>query len=325
MRSALLLSIVTTLALCSCADRKAGESDTPPMATAPLQTAPRPGPAISPAINDLPRQGTTLRQSVPALRERIAQGDAVAGCQLAREFDFCAGTEKHAEYLRRVEAQRRPDVSARDGRVDAGSTLTDLAGIRAEYCAGASTIPTAERISLWRQAALRGHVPAMLHYGSGLAFGHDRTLSALDELRAYKEEGPQLVQRVAKNGGFQANLLLARAFAPYPGGANWTPLLRQAVNQDAATSLAYYRIAAELRPANEESAATRIEIETEMTPLRWSMSEAELADSERKHAELRSQLVVSDKARVDIRALNRLDVDRPVPGTELCGEGGILR
>lgn len=325
MRSAVFLSVISTLVLCSCADQKAGESDISVATTEPVQTASHPDRVALSIIDDSPRIGITLRQSIPALREKIAQGDAVAGCQLAREFDFCAGAEKHAEYLRRVEAQRRPGVSAGDGHVDAGSTLTDLAGIRAEYCAGASTIPTAERISLWRQAALRGHVPAMLQYGSGLAFGHDKTLSALDELRAYKEEGPKLVQTVAKNGGFQANLLLARAFAPYLSGPNWTPLLRQAVTQDAAISLAYYRLARELRPANEESAATDIEIDTEMTPLRWSMSKEELANSERKYAELRSQLTFSDKTLVDIKALNHVDVDKPVPGTELCSEGGILR
>ncbi|MGO1001890.1 hypothetical protein [Lysobacter sp. CA196] len=260
---------------------------------------------------------------IPALRTRIAQGDAVASCQLAREFDFCAGAEDKAQYLSRIEAQRKTPPSS-DG-ADPASTLTDLARIRAEYCVGVSTISPAERVGLWRQAALKGHVSSMLQYGSGLAFGYNQTLATVDELRAYKGEGPKLLERVAQNGGFQANLMLARAYAPQLTAPDRVPLLRQAVTKSSSTSLAYYKIAKELRSATAETAPTHLALETEMKPLAWSMSPQELSESEQKYRALRGQIKSADKAIVDIEALNNADVNQPVPGMELCGGGGILR
>ncbi|WP_152566234.1 hypothetical protein [Lysobacter antibioticus] len=260
---------------------------------------------------------------IPALRERIAKGDAVASCQLAREFDFCEGAEDKAEYLSRIDTHRKTPPSP--DRTDPASTLTDLAKIRAEYCVGVSTISPAERIGLWRQAALKGHVSSMLQYGSGLAFGYNQTLATVDELRTYKSEGPELVERVAQKGGFQANLMLARAYAPHLTAPDRMPLLRQAVAKSASTSLAYYKIAKELRSTTTETAPTDLALETEMKPLLWSMSPQELAESEQKFRFLRGKIERGDRAIVDIDALNNADVNQPVPGMELCGSGGVLR
>lgn len=294
-----------------------GPNDSPPVEAGPSV-------ATSPVTDGLPPRGTTLQQMIPALRVRIAQGDAVASCQLAREFDFCAGAEEKAQYLSRIETQRKTPRSSSD-ETDAASTLTDLAKIRAEYCVGVSAISPAERIGLWRQAALKGHVSSMLQYGSGLAFGYNQILATVDELRAYKNEGPKLVERVAQNGGFQANLMLARAYAPQLTAPDRVPLLRQAVTKSSATSLAYYNIAKDLRSVTAETAPTERALEAEMRLLTLSMSPQELSESEQKYQTLRGQMKNSDRAIVDIDALNNADVNQPVPGMELCGSGGILR
>lgn len=312
------------LTACTRTDQVSNDPRQPAEENEPSQAVASPSVTAQPVASGLPPRGTTLQQMIPALRERIAQGDAVASCQLAREFDFCAGAEEKAQYLSRIEAQRKTPRASSD-ESDPASTLTDLAKIRAEYCVGVSAISPAERVGLWRQAALKGHVSSMLQYGSGLAFGYNQTLATVDELRVYKSEGPKLVERVAQNGGFQANLMLARAYAPQLTAPDRVPLLRQAVTKNSATSLAYYKIARELRLATTETAPTDLALETEMKPLMSSMSPQELSESEQKYRALRGQIKNGDRAIVDIDALNKADVNQPVPGMELCGSGGVLR
>lgn len=316
------------LLLTACSDPgQAPDKDLPrTQADTPVQNeAATPEAGVQPLKADLPKRGATLMQAIPALREKIAKGDPVASCQLAREFDFCVGAEGNAKYLSRMEAFRRAPKSAAEARTDTVATMTDLARIRGEYCTGVSSISPAERISLWRQAALNGHVSSMLQYGSGLAFGNNQALATLDELRVYKGEGPGFVQKVAKNGSFQANLMLARAYAPQLTAPNMTPLLRQAVTRNSATSLAYYRLAKELRSATTESAPSELALDTEMKALQWSMSPQDVAESEQEYRKLRGELNSGNKAVVDIEALNNADVNQPVPGMELCTDGGVLR
>lgn len=269
----------------------------------------------------LPR-ARTLREFSAAMRSRAIGGDARAACQLARELDFCAGVEERAHQLSQMADRVRATQSAgpvtQRNKSDVLKTLSDLESIRSEYCEGFSDTPPGERVGFWREAALRGHLPSMIQYGAGLAFARGQMLATLDELSVYKKEGERIMGKAAQSGNLQANLMLARAYAPQLSAPDTTPLLRQAVRKNASKSFAYYMLTLQLKGGSASTPPSVLQLQTESEMVKQTMSPAEVAEAERMLLDLQQDLHHVDEARFDPIALNKQDLQQPVPTTSFC-------
>jgi len=255
------------------------------------------------------------------LRKRIEAGDSHAACQLAREVEFCADSETTSQRMGMVADRIR--ASEAQGEVvlnknDVLQTMAELARARSEYCVGMPPTSPAETVNLWRQAALRGHLPSMLRYGTGLAFRHDRLLDTLDELKVYRRDGVEMTRRVAQSGNAEASLVLARAYAPRNTGPDRTPLLRQAVTPDAAQSLAYYLLAQHTLLATTSPYMTALQLQTETRGLQLMMSPDEVREGERRFDDLTRDLKPVPGAIFDVMSEGERDLYGPTPDTALC-------
>jgi TPR repeat protein len=263
-------------------------------------------------------QAATAREVIGILRERVDAGDPKATCQLAREVEFCAGSEEASHRMAMVAARIKADSGAVLNRNDVLQTMAELAKVRSEYCAGMPPATPSDSVNLWRKAALRGHLPSMLQYGAGLAFRQDRLLDTLDELKAYRRDGVEMTKHVARSGNLHANLMLARAYAPRSTGPDLTPLLRQAVSHDAAQALAYYMMAQELQRTVASTRISALQLQTEANGLRLMMTPDEISEGTRRFDELRRTLKPAAGAEFDPIAQRERDMQQPVAGTELC-------
>ncbi|GAA5077172.1 hypothetical protein GCM10025759_22820 [Lysobacter panacisoli] len=272
--------------------------------------------------------GRSLREISNLLTKRSKEGDARATCQLALELEFCAGTEKQAAYLSAVAERVRasqPGPATSAAKNETLSTISEMAQLRGEYCEGFDSVGADERVKLWRQAANRGHIASMVQYGAGRAFNPNETLAVLDELKAYKQDGVAFMMKAARSGNLQANLLLARAYAPSPSAPERTPFLRQAVEKSSSTSVAYYKVAEELLGQATDAPVTNLQLRAEMASVTHGMSDTELAKAEEVYASLHRELEVVNPAVVSVRGLSDLDPYRAVPGDELCSQDEFLR
>lgn len=266
-------------------------------------------------------QGRTAREVTAILSRRMEAGDPQAACQLAREVEFCAGTEAASHRLGMIADRMKAEEAG--GAVilnknDVLQTMAELARARSEYCMGMPQATPAETVNLWRQAALRGHLPSMLRYGTGLAFRHDRLLDTLDELKVYRREGVGITKRVAQSGNLEATIALARAYAPGRTGPDRTPLLRQSVPPDAAQSLAYYLLAQSFLRMATSSRVTGLQLQTETLGLQLMMSPDEVRDGEQRFEDLQRASVPPRAADLDLTAQDEKELHQPIPGTGLC-------
>ena len=320
-----VLAIGMLLQLAGCSQERAPA--TPPVNVS--QEAHRTGvPLAAPArIDDsatpLPH-GTTAREVTALLRKRIEAGDPQAACQLAREVEFCADAETTSQRMG-MAAERIKAIEAEGAVVlnDVVQTMADLAKVRSEYCMGMPPVTPAETVNLWRQAALRGHLPSMLRYGTGRAFRHDRLLDTLDELKVYRRDGVEMTRRVAQSGNAEASLVLARAYAPRLTGPDLTPLLRQAVTPDAAQSLAYYLLAQHVLPTATSSRTTPLALQAEVRSLQLVMTPDELREGERRFDDLVLALKPLSGTDFDLMTEDERDLHQPIPGTGLCQRSGV--
>lgn len=273
-------------------------------------------------------RATSFKEVVATLRSRAIRGDAQASCQLARELDFCANAEAQEKYLTamsdRVRAGESGGAISESSRADVLATLADLAKVRGEYCVGAGVIALPERIKYWREAALRGHLPSMLQYGSGLSFKQDELLTALDELKLFKQESAQIMIRAAASGNLQANLFLARAYAPQISGPNLTPLLRQAVQRDAVTSLAYYMVSQQIQQSTNSTKPSALQLQTEADGVKLSMTPEDVALAHAKFQTLRRNLETSGHPDLDPIDQNERASNQPTPGVDFCSRGEFV-
>ncbi|HVK51189.1 MAG TPA: hypothetical protein VM469_05560 [Pseudoxanthomonas sp.] len=95
---------------------------------------------------------------------------------------------------------------------------------------------------LWRAAAEKGSLSAMLNYAAGTAFNSDATLQDVDELRIYKQRAEQYAYQVARAGSFVAVVALASAMSPQEE-IGPRPLLSQAVDTNQVEAMTLYRMA----------------------------------------------------------------------------------
>lgn len=320
----LLFVLVAALLVSGCKNEGNEPLDANVVVEPVIEPAQAPSPSQPPTSHNgaapLP-QGRTMRDVEVSLRQRADKGDAQASCQLAREMDFCAGAEEHARTLAKVAETIRatkggPLTQANNNYVLA--TMAELAQVRRDYCVGATDVTPHERLKYWRQAALRGHVASMIQYGSGEAFGRDQTLATLDELKVYSVEGVRIMKAAARSGSLQANLMLARAYAPVLSAPPTTPLLREAAKRDASVSLAYYMVADQLLRSSKVADVTAQQLRTEAESFRNFMTTAELAAADQMFAALQEDLKRSEEATFDPVVQNGKDANQPVPGTGFC-------
>lgn len=320
-----VIGAVLSFLVVSCSQDTGSSAAKPAQPLPSIAESPQLGDATLPtSVPALPR-ANTAREVVVLLRKRVDAGDAQATCQLAKELEFCAGAEANRHRLGMIAERINADQVAALNRNDILQTLTELAKVRGEYCEGMPALSSPESIAMWRRAAMRGHLPSMLQYGSGLAFPQDRLLDVLDELKVFRREGLDLTRRVAQSGNLQANLMLARAYAPRNSGPNRTPLLRQAVRPDAAQALGYYLLAQQLQRSVASPGITTLGLQTETRSLQLMMSPDEVAEGERRFVELQGRLVPTPAAQFDPVAQSDLDSRLAVPDTALCERDEFLQ
>jgi hypothetical protein len=291
-----------------------------------------PGAAISPSgersneDSPLPH-GNALRDSIAELRERAQRGDARAACQLATELDFCASAEARARALSQASARLQgisTDNSSKQNGLDA---FAQAAKAQTQHCAGISNIDSKDRIQNWRLAASRGHAPSMLHYASGLVFTPNETLLVLDELNSYKALAPIIMKKVAAAGSLDANLMLARAYAPHQVGPDRVPYFRQSIQaRDASTSLAYFQIAEHLSTAAGESASdTREVLLQEMERLKQGMSPEQVAAANQEYNGLKQGMRQSIDLQLPATGWDEREQFQPKPSIERCDQKVFIR
>ena len=207
-------------------------------------TAVRVDPRTVPA---LPALDVPLRQSVGALRERAAQGDALAACRIAAEYEWCERVrQRRVVSARQVEMMR--NAPPRSSRNEATARRFEQATRFAaesdleyrRHCEGAPVLGAAQRANYWRQAALQGHLPSMRHYANGNAFRFDDMLDALPELARYRTEAESMALRAANAGDIAMTYALAMGYAAGAEGGRRS-FLAQAVRPDEAKALVLFR------------------------------------------------------------------------------------
>ena len=196
----------------------------------------------------LPALETPLRQSIEDLRERAAQGDALAACRIAAEYEWCERSrQRQTMSARRLEALRTTPPQAAPDAARASRRLEQATRFAAEaeqayrlHCEGAPVLGAAERAGYWRQAALQGHLPSMRHYANGNAFRFDDILDALPELTRYRAEAESMALRAANAGDMAMTYALAMGYAAGADGGRRS-FLAQAVQPDEARALVLFR------------------------------------------------------------------------------------
>ena len=191
----------------------------------------------------LPSIDAPFASTAGELRRRADAGDPKAACRLAVEVERCSLAKEQivalAARMRRM--QDNPQASQRrqrGGPVDLVGTGERMLAEDAR-CQGAPELTPMEKYGYLRQAALAGHIPAMVEYATGNAFRMRDTMASLPALATYRDEAEALARRAAASGDGGAMMALANAYSPdrNEGRPN---LLLQVVKPDAAESLALY-------------------------------------------------------------------------------------
>lgn len=218
----------------------------------------------------LPPLDAPLAAILPELERRAAAGEAAAACRIAADRATCgwlrAQREHHlawaANSQRRLEANAAsasPEAAARGMRefqAELERRESQLDAVEAR-CAGVPTPTPGQVAADWRRAAQLGSRSAMRLWASGRAIQPNGILDAMDELVAYRAEGPAMARRLVAEGDLAMTLALANATAPL--SSRTMTLLGQAVEEDPALSLALFRRAlAALESAGERAGAERL-------------------------------------------------------------------
>lgn len=218
----------------------------------------------------LPPLDAPLAAILPELERRAASGDAAAACRIAAGRASCgwlrAQREHHlawaASSQRRLEANAAtasPEAAARGMRefqAELERRESQLDAVEAR-CADVPTPTPGQVAADWRRAAQLGSRSAMRLWASGRAIQPNGILDALDELVAYRAEGPAMARQLVAEGDLAMTLALANATAPLSSRS--MTLLGQAVEEDPALSLALFRRAlAALEGAGDAPGAERL-------------------------------------------------------------------
>lgn len=231
-----------------------GATDTAP---APEVATDEPGPppvSVSPAreAGPLPSMNAPLAEILPELERRAAAGDAAAACRIAAERGSCgwlrAQREHHLAWaageqrkFEQASANASPAIVAQAARqLDAEMSRREAQLEASESrCAGIEAPRPAHVAADWRRAAQLGSPSAMRYWASGQAIQPNGVLDALDELAAYRAGAPAMARQLVRDGDLAMTLAMANATAPL--SSRTMSLLGQAVEEDAALSLALYR------------------------------------------------------------------------------------
>lgn len=215
--------------------------------------AAQPGPE-SPAApaGPLPPLDAPLAAILPELERRAAAGDAAAACRIAADRATCgwlrAQREHHLAWAAREQQKLEmassgasPDVVAQAARRLNAEMSRREAQLEASEsrCAGIEAPRPAQIAADWRRAAQLGSPSAMRYWASGQAIQPNGVLDALDELTAYRAGAPAMARQLVREGDLAMTLAMANATAPL--SSRTLSLLGQAVDEDAALSLALYR------------------------------------------------------------------------------------
>lgn len=231
-------------------ERAASTPGVDPAPSGPATAAASPSPARE--AGPLPPMNAPLAEILPELERRAATGDTAAACRIAAERGGCswlrAQREHHLSWAAReqqklelasasaspevmAEATRRLDreLSWREAQLEASESR----------CAGIDAPRPARVAADWRRAAQLGSPSAMRYWASGQAIQPNGVLDALDELAAYRAGAPAMARQLVRNGDLAMTLAMANATAPL--SSRTLSLLGQALDEDAALSLALYR------------------------------------------------------------------------------------
>lgn len=200
----------------------------------------------------LPPLDAPLAEILPELEQRAAAGESAAACRIAADRSACAWLRAQREHhLAWAMEKQRFHEGARKNSDPALSALAlqafsqELGRREAQLeamearCAGVAPASPAELAAAWRRAASLGSLSARRYWASGQAIQSNGVLNTLQELAIYREAAPAMAFDLVREGDLAMTLLMANATAPL--SSRTRALLGQAVDEDAALSLALYR------------------------------------------------------------------------------------
>lgn len=176
----------------------------------------------------------TLAQLVPA----ADAGNEYAACRLAMEYEYCSTLEQELSGLNKTLRSLGDSGEAR--RTGVVGLLATALEEKRRHCDGFDEKELGRVAPYWRTAALKGVLPAMVHYASGRAFRSQDTLRNLDELRVFQGNAKQLIDKAVRSGSTDAIWVLAEAQRPRGDLESGRSLLAQVVGQSGHESLVNY-------------------------------------------------------------------------------------
>lgn len=199
-------------------------------------------------VTALPDLDMPLSKSIAILNAQSARNDPPSMCRLATEFAYCWDLQQQKKQIAsQIETQssslqRAPNASVK--RDVAYSLMSLLSRERTnnhdlKHCAGVDIPSSDAMIRLVREAALRGHVPSMSVYTSGLMFASSSYLDALESMKTYRDEAERLAISAASKGDLASMFALAEAYRT-PNDYIPMTMLGDAIKDDDTEALAYY-------------------------------------------------------------------------------------
>lgn len=273
----------------------------------------------------LPSIDAPFASTAGELRRRADAGDPKAACRLAAEVDRCSRVKEQIVALdaRMRRMQDNPQANQRQRR---GGPV-DLVGAGERMlaedarCQGAPELAPMEKYGYLRQAALAGHIPAMVEYATGNVFRMRDTLESLPALATYRVEAEALARRAAASGDAGAMMALASAYSPdrnegRPG------LLMQVVKPDAAESLALYLQLQQQLAGETDAGSTRMRrfVEQQVSRLQELATPAQRAEAE---ARVQQRAAQWSPASFDPESLQSGRIGELKP--ELCDKDNFVR
>ncbi|MEP7156584.1 MAG: hypothetical protein ABI905_12475 [Betaproteobacteria bacterium] len=155
----------------------------------------------------MPPINEPLGQTFSAYKALAAQGNALAGCRLARQLNECrkiATAQKQIEALQWLLNLRKPgdkdyeELVKRKADIEQGLSPLDT------FCTG---VEPAEFGNAWRyllDAAQTGHVQSMVLYATSPPLDEQQFMRDFEAWKIYREMAPVLLERAALTGDMRA-------------------------------------------------------------------------------------------------------------------------
>ena len=258
----------------------------------------------------LPPLEARLADILPELERRAAAGEAAAACRLAADRAWCGSlrTQREQHLAWAMDRQKTyenakpnsaPELNAlalESFEKELGRREARLEAMEAR-CAGVAPSSPSEVAAAWRLAAELGSEAARRYWASGQAIRPDGVLDSLDELALFRARAPRMAHQLVREGDLAMTLAMANATAPISTRTH--SLLGQAVDENAALSLALYRrVLAALETVDDGSGDPPLHlvhgVRDRVALVSSLMPEAQLAEADRLQQQFEAPLSLAN-------------------------------